>query len=337
MSMDPDADDIPLALPPRVDIPPQLAPRTTSYSLLPPSPPHIHIPALPDAENLVLPAYDGVGGEDLTEADLKTITQVQHVAVDQTSKWKYERRREAQLILPFLYLGPSSVAKDKEFLTKEGITMLLVIRDMKSALVRLLNADKIAQELKIESAAVDVAGPQALIAAFPVAIKHINDHLLSVFRRQALNDTDQSQGNITINPESFQRGKVLVFCESGNERSACVVAAYVMAMYGMDLVHAVQFVQSQRFCVALGDDMKGLLWSFQDILQAQRDVGKANHQHLERPMAVDNPVIQTGNFGKRHIEDTFDEDTDMEDAGEMDEDRFEGRAKFVPFVDSSAP
>ena len=335
--MDPDADGIPLALPPRVEIPPQLAPRTTSYSLLPPSPPHIHIPALPDAQNLALPAYDGVGGEDLTQADLKTITQVQHVAVDQTSKWKYERRREAQLILPFLYLGPSSAAKDKEFLKNEGITMLLVVRDMKSAMAHLLNADKMAQELKIESAAVDVEGPQALIAAFPVAIKYINDHLLSVYRRQALTDPDQTQGNITINPGSFRRGKVLVFCESGNERSACVVAAYIMAMYGMDLVHAVQFVQSQRFCVALGDDMKGLLWSFQDILQAQRDVGKANHQHIEQPKGADSPAIPAGNFVKRHIEDTLDEDTDMEDAGEMDEDRFEGREKFVPFVDSNTP
>ncbi|MCP6423762.1 hypothetical protein NL463_31080, partial [Klebsiella pneumoniae] len=42
--------------------------------------------------------------------------------------WTYERRREAQMILPYLYLGPMTAAKDEAWMRKEGITMVLGVR-----------------------------------------------------------------------------------------------------------------------------------------------------------------------------------------------------------------
>lgn len=317
-----------------VQVPQQLAPRTANYSLHTPSAPHIHIPAPPD--NLVLPAYEGVGGEHLTEDDLKTITQVPYVVTDQSSQWTYDMRRSAQPILPFIYLGPSSAAKDRDLIQREGITMLLAVRDGRSAQAFLLNRDKVANELGIESASVDVTGPQELIAAFPRAIKTINDHLLSVYRRQALTDPNHNDGHITINQGTFKRGKVLVFCESGNERSACVVAAYMMAMYGMDLVNAILMMQLQRFCVALDDPMKHLLQSYQEILQAGRDVGKARRDtHASLQGGEASSPIQAKKADKRHIEETLDEDMDVDMEGQMDKQRFEGRDGFVPFYDGN--
>src|ERR1700712_5795865 len=92
-----------------------LAPRALMYSRGAPSPPHIVIPHVGSEKERVLPAYAGVGGEELSEPDLKIITQVNHVAVERTQEWQYGWRRNAQLILPFLYLGPSTAAKDRDF------------------------------------------------------------------------------------------------------------------------------------------------------------------------------------------------------------------------------
>jgi serine/threonine/tyrosine-interacting protein len=320
--------------------------RAATYSLRAPDTPHIHIPTLPSEAELELPAYHDLGGEDLTSEDLKNIAQVHHVAVDQTSKWKYEWRRSAQMILPFLYLGPLVAAKDKEFLQAAGITMLLVIRDTKSAQARLLCADKAAHELGIASAAIDVAGTQELIAAFPCVTKTINDHLLAVYRSQNIHTSNLGNESVTINQNTFQRGKVLVFCESGNERSACVVVAYIMAIYGMGIIQAVQFVQSQRFCVALDDALKGILWSWHDILQAKRDVREAQTQMQSASCNVNDwlqvPVpggkvnfVSVRKKSKRQIEETVDDEMEVEGSGGLDRDRFDGRRNFAPFLDNS--
>jgi len=42
--------------------------------------------------------------------------------------WKYEARREAQAVLPFLYLGPNAVTRDVTFLQQAGITSILTVR-----------------------------------------------------------------------------------------------------------------------------------------------------------------------------------------------------------------
>jgi serine/threonine/tyrosine-interacting protein len=323
----------------------ELGHRAATYSLRAPEIPHIHIPILPSEVKLGLPACRDFGGEDLMSEDLKNIAQVHHVAVDQTSKWKYEWRRSAQMILPFLYLGPLVAAKDRDFLEAVGITMLLSIRDTKSAQARLLCADRVARELGIASAAIDVAGTQELIAAFPSATKTINDHLLTVYRSQNIYSSSPGSGSVTINQNTAQRGKVLVFCESGNERSACVVVAYIMAIYGMDIIQAVQFVQSQRFCVALDDALKGILWSWRDILQAKRDVREAqtqiqstsyNENDQPQVLGLDRSadLVSARKKSKRQIEETVDE-IEGEESGGLDRDRFDGRRNFAPFLDNS--
>ncbi|KAK3081559.1 hypothetical protein LTR53_020464, partial [Teratosphaeriaceae sp. CCFEE 6253] len=72
-------------------------------------------------------------------------------------------------------------------------------------------------------------------------------------------------------------GKVLVFCESGNERSAGVVAAYLMETHAdVDFIKAMQLVQAQRFCANFDDAMKRLLQGYWDILRAGRQVAAAS-------------------------------------------------------------
>jgi hypothetical protein len=51
--------------------------------------------------------------------------------------WKYEMRREAQEIIPRLFLGPFASAKSEEWLRSKGITHVVCIRDQsEKALLR---------------------------------------------------------------------------------------------------------------------------------------------------------------------------------------------------------
>lgn len=190
--------------------------------------------------------------------------------------------------------------------------MLLVIRDTVMAQAKFLSGDKVAAQLGIESTAVDVSGQQELIAAFPRAIKVINDHLISVYRKFDMRTW----------------GKVMVFCESGNERSACVVAAYIMQMHNVELIEAIQYIQSQRFCIALNDEHKNLLYSWQQLLQARRHVSQ-DRNSLQQPK-IAYTFTPKCKRGRRDLDD--DEDMDVDPDRADDEARFDGRVAFKPFL-----
>jgi len=215
--------------------------------------------------------------------------------------------------------------------------MLLVVRDTRTARAQLLSGDRVAQELGIVSGAIDVADSQELTAAFPRAVKMINDHLISQYQQQSVTGVSREVAKVMIDQRSFRQGKVLVFCESGNERSACVVAAYLMVLYGLNLVEAMQYVTSQRFCVAYDEDLKHMLLAYQDILTAKRDVIKSRQggQILAQQQAIVDQSLKTHIGSKRGIEETNDVDMDLDDQPvEMDSDRFEGRRAWAPFHDS---
>lgn len=233
-------------------------------------------------------------------------------------EWKYESRRKSQEVFPFLHLGPSSSARDAEALRADGITMLLVIRN--TMMGNIMSGQKAAKQLGIELVTIDVAGNQELIAAFPHVIDIINNHLISAYRRLARPDDEQVGRTVW--------GKILVFCESGNERSAAVVAAYVMNMFGQPMTTAIQFVQSRRFCVAYDDGLKNILQSYDDILYARRMVSSANPVRLQQVLSP----------GKRSREvDDEDDVMEMGDGTSMrqpeDVERFVGRGSFRPFHD----
>lgn len=317
--------------------------RTASFTNRPPSPPYLHIPT-PLRENnstslTLTPSYASVDPHNLTPEDLRIITggRVQEASDNYKTTWKYEDRRKAQPILDFLYLGPLAVVRDHDFLRQQGITMLLAVRDASMSHLRLLAVEKAAAELNLQSEYVDVSSRNQLIHDFPLIITKINDHLLRVYKSQlqTVNDT----GNAAIDTSTFRRGKVLVFCETGNERSAVVVAAYMMAIYGTDMVNTVQFISAQRFCATFDEEMKYLLRSFGDILEAQRMVSTGarlaeNHQTITAPSVLfSGATVPAPTSRKRCIGDTMDED-DLEEDSFMDHDRYEDRAAFMPYRQS---
>ncbi|KAJ9144806.1 Phosphatases II [Coniochaeta hoffmannii] len=299
--------------------------RTETPVARPPSPPYIHIPTTLDTDNAVVlnpitsaasnnlsPVFDLGQGITITREEIQLITQNQPQVSPRSQDWTYESRRLAQPILSFLYLGPASVARDRAFLRQHGITMLLAARDTRQAAARLLSVSRSASELGISSATVDVSGRAELISAIPLAVGEINSHLLT-------------RGG---------RGKVLVCCETGNERSAALVAAYVMTMYDADLVRVLQFIHYRRFCANFDDDIKFLLRSYGDIVMARRMVNGF-------PPRQENDAARRygggagGKKGKRGIGEASVDEEDEENQGpESDSQRFRGR-HLTPFVDSA--
>ena len=315
------------------------------YSFRVPSPPRIIVPpphlnpnGIPDLQ-LASDAPIDYESSGFSNADfLSTVTYGNFITANNMLEWKYEQRRTAQKIVPFLYLGPMSAAKDKDFLRSEGITMVLAMRNTQSAQAKLLGS-RAAHELGLEVVSIDVNGNQELIAAFPRAIEAINNHLSKMYRLQQarIAHTNATPGGHGTSVP----GKVLVFCESGNERSATMVAAYIMAMYSKDLCTALQIVQAQRFCVAYDDSLRNLLQTYEAILKAKRDIyqardgnrdigapeSKASEGHIGQ-------MAQPGKSSKRTFEDAYQGDMDIdvdEDHGQMDAARFEKREGLAPF------
>tara|TARA_R110002003_G_scaffold42_5_gene3104 strand:- start:2257 stop:3189 length:933 start_codon:yes stop_codon:yes gene_type:complete len=277
------------------------------YSYRLPTPPRIVVPPptlTTEVPGLVVSHGGGVDLSFLQELDLAEIIQ-KNTLLD----WAYERRREAQMILPWLYLGPMVAAKDKNFLVREGITMAFAIRARENSMTGAIQASS---EVCAEVATIDTPTFYDLIGRFADATRMINTHMAR-YREHSL----QTTGQATL-------GKVLVFCESGNEKSAAVVAAYLMTtLDDFDHVKSMQVCQAQRFCVNYDDTLKNILRSYWDILQAQRLVASPNGLAGNRATLQ----VQNATRPKRSIETTRDDDDMDMDNGVDPSDalRFAGR------------
>ena len=305
-----------------------------------PSPPRIFVPP-----PIVTPMYQDLefvevvkrfeSSRQASAGFLKAVTYGNFKAKDHVTEWSYEDRRLAQEILPFLYLGPVTVARNREWLAKQGISMVIAVRDQRSAHTKLLSP-KAPIEMGLQVINVDVLSSQQLIAAFPRAIESINLHLSERYQQQQI-----ELGNASS--EAQLPGKVLVFCETGNDRSATLAAAYIMAMYSVTMVQAVQIIQSQRFCIAADDNLKWTLSAYQDILEAKRQVAGSEDGVMNSsqefasntPSAAGSLYVQNEDLKrerKRSVDRLYEETIvmqDMEDEYHNNESRRVGSAPFA--------
>ncbi|KAF2659600.1 phosphatases II [Lophiostoma macrostomum CBS 122681] len=304
--------------------------RHHEYTYRLPTPPRIVVPPptlTTDIPQLNVGVRTDGPQDELDTSFLKDMNLESIVQRNTLLEWAYERRRQAQMVLPWLYLGPLTSARDREFLQREGITMVLAIRAREGSMS---GAIQVGREVCEEVATIEAPDYLALARQFQQATKIINQHIAKVRKQTAASG----------NP---QLGKVLVFCESGNEKSAAVVAAYLMEVLdNFDHIKAMQVCQAQRFCVNYDDSIKNILRSYWDILQARRFVaglrssttlgmtpttGSQPSSQLPRPTAASKT--------KRRIADTAgDDDVEMGDGMDpSDVLRFENRAN-TPFQDS---
>jgi serine/threonine/tyrosine-interacting protein len=290
----------------------------------PPSPPHYDIPAVfrnssiksigplelsPNMSSILSPKSISIITSDRTQS----ATDRDYV------EWTWNCRRQAQSITDYLYLGPHSIIRDQAFMAKHGFTMILMIRDQKLAKLGFMAAERLMNATDTVVDFVDVSSPQDLFAAFPLSVQKINTHLLS--RHEAGQKVDLDGHG------KFSPGKVLVCCETGNERSAAIVAAYLMAVYDANLVRAVQFISFKRFCATFDENTCGLLKSWEELILAKGMVMKetAGYMGAEPAGGV-----------KRSFVETVDKD-DMEVSmtgvhSPLDSERFVER-HYSPFAD----
>ncbi|KAK6343327.1 hypothetical protein TWF730_010919 [Orbilia blumenaviensis] len=352
-------------LAPGAGMPPPLSSSPSHHPTLPwsngiPSPPRILVPPptlINDPANrsgrpgVRQPLNYGASANGTTSLSSSQLLANSGILPTTLQDWRYESRREAQQILPHLYLGPLSAAKDLAYLRRENITLLIAVRNNVTARARLLNAyNEIAKdpELKarIRFESVDVSGNQELIASFPIASRLIDDHL---YYNAPPGFVRRKQNGLPEQPPT--PGKTLIYCESGNERSAAVAAAYIMQHINCTAVQAIQVIQGRRFCVCFDDSMKYLLTGYEPIWMARRDVelqqqaiaaAAAAHHNSNIMFGVSNSNASgtTAKKSKRAIEEAYD-DEDMSGGDpslltELDAARFEKREGIAPFSDSQS-
>lgn len=275
--------------------------------------------AMNDEAFQLTPSAVYLDANNLTASDLDAITRnTTQIATDRAANWSYEQRRYAQPILDFLYLGPTSAVRDHHFLRREGITMVVVVRDARIA-TPLMSVTRAVEEVGLQVSYVNIGGLHQLIHDLPAIIRDLNRHLLRIFQLHG-SDGDGDEA---------RRGKILVTCDSGNDRSAAVVCAYIMTMFGKDMLTTLQFVSIQRFCCTFDEDIKRMLQTYEDILRAKAAVAvdkRANAQHA---------IQDSKRSVKRGFDSTMDTDMGSPDGEDLNPDilRFTGRGAFAPFAD----
>jgi serine/threonine/tyrosine-interacting protein len=151
-----------------------------------------------------------------------------------------------------------------------------------TARARFLSSNVHAAPAEIRHEVIDVPDTRELISQFQRATDIIDQHYFSSLPPGVQASMNQPLDGRLLNhfcrqwkatyPNKPlpQGGSTLIFCESGNEQSAVVAAAYVMQFLDGNAIQAIQMVQSRRFCVCYNDSTKWMLANYEPIWTARR-------------------------------------------------------------------
>lgn len=230
------------------------------------------------------------------------------------ANWTYTDRNKAQDILPFLCLGPASIAKDKDYIERHGITMIIAVRSAAAVqkLPRLLDPTRFASCQGIQTATFDVDNPFAMINGIRPVLRLMTEHL------------EQCNNGLVPGSNGQVGGKILVFCETGNDRSPVLVAAYLMLLYGISWSDSLNFIHAYRFSVGLSTAMNEMLSNLEMVFKAQWDVSSSAAAWPEQQLGRENGTA------KRNIDDAYDSDDVF-----MSEPTAETRPGIAPFQDTT--
>lgn len=153
--------------------------------------------------------------------------------------WTYDKKRDAQEILPGLWLGPWGAAKDFSFL-QHHISHILIVRAPEEE--RFLRS--LFPQLKYRVIECRDNAFENLIRFFPDVIAYV--------------DTILQEG-----------GQLLIHGNAGMSRSAALVIAYVMRTFRLDFRRAHQYVLTRRHCISLNEGFENQLREYEKLLLAQ--------------------------------------------------------------------
>ncbi|PLW48296.1 hypothetical protein PCANC_12898 [Puccinia coronata f. sp. avenae] len=164
--------------------------------------------------------------------------------------WQYEMRREAQQILPSVFLGPYQASRDLASLQKHHITHICCISESREAH---LFKPYFPDQFNYLTLDIRDATDQHLISIFPKAKEFIDNALQ-------------------------RNGRVLIHCGDGLSRSPAIITAYVMASCNVSSDTAFHFVQSRRFCVSPNMGFLHQLDAYEPICQATYSMAQQQQQ-----------------------------------------------------------
>lgn len=271
-----------------------------------PSPPPIWVPP-PTIHGATEPVVVSLKDPALSwaVASLAGLTEDEYLFITDNNKpqqgdpnppqWSYADRHKAHPILDYLSLGPASVVRKPGFLEDAGITMVLAVRDARfptSFQGALDTAER--SGVVAKSVLVDHTEPGfGLLRVHGEFVRHINRHLLALAESS---------------PWPAHRGRVLVVCETGSDRSVLMVGSYIMAMYGLGVVDVVPFMLMQRFCATVTDPYRRALQTLEDLLRARLDVTIQRGASAARDAAMDAAMDALDSGGKKRAADDDDDD-----------------------------
>jgi hypothetical protein len=286
------------------------------------------------------PNHKAASGLGLTVQEMSIITgdrpQIEGLVPEESPSacWAYEWRRKAQPILDFLWVGPSSVTKDHEFLRSRGISMILVANEMRLPGQRLRSIEVAAETVGVRVEYVDTQAVHQRVAVFEKTLHIINNHILEWYRTK---HEDNALAAPAVTGPDSSSPTVLVVCESGNDRSVAIVASYIMAMYSRNHYDAVRYIVSRRLSCAFDDNSKRALQTWDDILRAKAVVSSQATKAAATACSWSSSTRKRriGGVTKMDIEGGNTGDEGPEDEDMMDHDRFAEREAFTPFKDIS--
>lgn len=162
--------------------------------------------------------------------------------------WTYTKKREAQEILPGLWLGPFGAARDQEFLNRARITDALVVRAPEEA--RII-APKYPEFIHYEILECRDNPFENIIRFFP-AVKQLLDLVLG------------------------RGGRILVHGNAGMSRSAAFVVAYVMETFNLssDLAH--HYVLTRRHCISVNEGFRNQIREYEMLHKVQEQINSGS-------------------------------------------------------------
>mmetsp|Transcript_29025 Transcript_29025/g.52870 ORF Transcript_29025/g.52870 Transcript_29025/m.52870 type:complete len:219 (-) Transcript_29025:175-831(-) len=149
--------------------------------------------------------------------------------------WTYPKKREAQEIIPGVWLGPFGAARDQDFLRRVQITDALVVRAPEEA--RIIGP-KYPDFIHYEVLECRDHPFENIIQFFP-AVKQLLDQVLA------------------------RGGRILVHGNAGMSRSAAFVVAYVMETFNLtcDLAH--HYVLTRRHCISVNEGFRNQIREYE--------------------------------------------------------------------------
>ncbi|CAE7413332.1 styx-b [Symbiodinium sp. CCMP2456] len=165
--------------------------------------------------------------------------------------WVYAKKREAQEIIPGLWLGPFGSARDQEFLKRVNITDALVVRAPEEA--RRMVADlgiicpKYPEFIHYEVLR-SCDSPFENIIRFFADVKLLLDAVLA------------------------RGGRILVHGNAGMSRSAALVVAYVMEKFNLPSDQAHTYVLTRRHCISINEGFRNQIREYEMLHRVQLQV-----------------------------------------------------------------